>query len=102
MNCPSCGNQAISFFEWSRGANAFSTQCRSCGAKLKANRATWVGFLLAVLAVVASVPFTAYLFKTLAIIDTASRSARALAITPVVIVGAVIVWFVGGYEVAKK
>ncbi len=49
MKCPSCSNKPISFIHWAKGFQWYKTKCVECNTKLKANRNTWVAFIIAVL-----------------------------------------------------
>jgi hypothetical protein len=50
MECPKCHQQAITFMQWGQRKRAFRHTCPHCGEPLKANRATILWFIVAVLA----------------------------------------------------
>ena len=48
MKCPSCSSKPISFINWAKGSQWYKTKCVECNAKLKANRNTWIAFIIAI------------------------------------------------------
>lgn len=52
MKCPECDQVTIGFGDWCKSPNAFMWQCPHCGTLLKASRATWRWFGLALVMLV--------------------------------------------------
>ena len=96
MNCPSCNKKAITMGRWMTGRNAFHTRCDNCGVELKASTSTWIGLGLTLLSF--GVAFAATQYAGWG----ATRAEYKLMVAlPIVLVGGVMGWFVGGYQLAE-
>lgn len=92
MKCPTCGNIAINFIDWSIGTKWYQTRCYSCGAELQANGGTITGVILTVvLGVIAGLT---YLWMA----DKKQIAVFYSLIAAVGFGGAILTWYtVGGY-----
>lgn len=96
-NCPHCNQRPISFGAWCNGTNSLTCNCGHCGAKLKANAATWVCIALIVIAMVAVIA------ASIAIFGLSIRTDQLkliLLVSLPVIVGCFIGYHFGGYSAA--
>lgn len=98
MRCPVCGKQAIGFYAWGQGINAVRTQCRHCGAKLRANKVVIWGFVITAILVLATVAVVVFLMPR----GVNDRPYRFLAVVPPTLVCSAIVYWLGGYERREK
>lgn len=97
-NCPHCNQRPITFGAWCNGINSLACNCAHCGAKLKANTATWVCITLIVVAMVAIVAAGMAIFGLS--IRTDQLKLILLVSLPVV-VGCFIGYHFGGYSAAS-
>lgn len=97
MNCPKCNKPAISFIKWASGMSAFKTKCANCGAELKANSITMIGFILTIIVVATLVIWSrSYLDPEL------SKSyIRYILALPIAVLLAFVVFKTGGYKESK-
>ena len=98
MRCPSGGETAITFTEWASGSNWRKTTCTECGTALSATPATYVsaGLTLAIGL------FAAIMGPDLLGLDLGRGGRRLLIILPVIGLGAVVGFIVGGYRLADE
>jgi hypothetical protein len=92
MKCPNCGQEAITFIDWAKGMQWYKTNCMSCHAELTANATTAIGFILAVVLGGVGGGLAIIVF------DTGLLMGLLAVVAPIVIVIALITWFVGGYN----
>ena len=98
-NCPHCNQRPIAFGAWCNGINSLATHCVHCGAKLKANTATWVCIVSIVIAMVAVVAAGIMIFGLS--IRTDQLKLILLLSLPVV-AGCFVGYHFGGYSAASS
>lgn len=98
MKCPQCHSEAISFNKWIQKYYAFNTECDNCGVHLKADIFVYTGFILTIIVSISLIPFLNEIFNFLDI-ELEYKKLEVLALIPVILLGGIITWFLGGYKV---
>ena len=101
MKCPKCNKQAITMLQWMQKINGYKIQCNNCGAKLKANFVIILGFVLLILAILPLIPYLGDILIFLGI-ETELKKLELLLVLPIILFGAILIWFVGGYKEDKN
>ncbi len=98
MDCPNCNEKAIRFKDWIRARNAFSTKCCNCNIQLKANFLVYLNFVMTMVVTFLLFP---YVNDALGYFDLNIEVSKfkIIILLPVIIIGAVLGWFFGGYKV---
>lgn len=96
-NCPHCTQHPISFRAWCNGINSLVCHCSHCGAKLKANMATWACITVIVAAMIVVVAAGIVIFGLS--VRTDQLKLIVLVSLPV-IAGCFIGYHFGGYNAA--
>lgn len=94
-NCPHCNEKPISLIGWCSGINAVECKCAKCGAKLKADVASWVVMALIslVMVIVVVVAIMQY--------DVSIRHdmlTLVLLLIPPAVIGSIIGYYFAGYR----
>lgn len=100
MKCPACNEKAISLAKWGSTTAVFKTSCQNCNAALKANRVTWIGFLITAIVCVALIVVFHDQFSELKQ-SLGTLNAYLLGIGIPSSIGGLMTWYVGGYEKAE-
>lgn len=101
MECPKCNNQAITFSKWLRGTNAFKTNCSNCNAAIKANATVYILFILTMMLALSLIPFLDEIFNFFEL-EIASKKLKLLALLPVIFMGGIAAWLMGGYKTSDN
>jgi len=97
MNCPSCNKPAIQFTKWCKKRNAFSTNCMSCGAPLKANAYVYAGFIISVALILILLAYKDDIWTLLAF----HPQTQVIEIMSIILVGFIptfLTWKIGNYK----
>ncbi|PWQ97465.1 hypothetical protein [Leucothrix arctica] len=101
MKCPSCRIKAINFITWAQGLSAFKTNCSNCNTALKANALVYVILLFTLIATFSFFPYVEGVVGYLGLSDINSKL-KVFVLIPVILLGAALAWFFGGYKISKK
>jgi len=101
MKCPKCEKKIITFIKWSSSIDSIKTKCKYCNTKLRADNIVYFSFSLVLLISFLLFPFLRDFF-ILFDVTNPSIKIRVFALTPIILVGAMVAWFMGGYKVVDK